>query len=301
MIHIATVHEVFDRWVEIQLGYLERHVDSPYRLYACLTGDAAGYSDRFFFADTRPDAFAHQERLNYLAGVILEQAAEEDILVFLDGDAFPIAELVKPLTAMLERSPLAAIRRDENQEPHPHPSFCATTVGFWREIQGDWRGVRPDASLSELSPEELKSLGWKPAPLGGGWTMGPGARLLKTLADRQIDWLPILRTNRKNIHPLFFGVYGHLIYHHGAGFRQPFMPHGVVGARARTRRKTATAPATRPMSRSAVQAPDEGKKQRRDRERDKNRQLDRMVFAKIKSDPHFHRELFYAAGDGRAP
>jgi hypothetical protein len=31
----------------------------------------------------------------------------------------------------------------------------------------------------------------------------------------------VLRTNRRNPHPLFFGVYGDVIYHHGAGFRLP--------------------------------------------------------------------------------
>ena len=31
----------------------------------------------------------------------------------------------------------------------------------------------------------------------------------------------MLRSNRRNLHPLWFGLYEDLIYHHGAGFRPP--------------------------------------------------------------------------------
>ena len=31
----------------------------------------------------------------------------------------------------------------------------------------------------------------------------------------------MLRTNTKDIHPVFFGVYGDIAYHHGCGFRVP--------------------------------------------------------------------------------
>ena len=51
-------------------------------------------------------------------------------------------------------------------------------------------------------------------------------------------WTPLLRTNKRNDHPLWFAVYGDIIYHHGAGFRRPFSrvdeqahPKGVRGGR----------------------------------------------------------------------
>jgi hypothetical protein len=44
--------------------------------------------------------------------------------------------------------------------------------------------------------------------------------LLKQLADRNVEWLPLLRSNKVNLHPLFFGIYEGLVYHHGAGFRK---------------------------------------------------------------------------------
>jgi hypothetical protein len=55
--------------------------------------------------------------------------------------------------------------------------------------------------------------------------------MLGLLEEKGIDWYPLLRTNKVNPHPLQFGVYGDLIYHHGGGFRKTaggrvsWMPH----------------------------------------------------------------------------
>ena len=46
-----------------------------------------------------------------------------------------------------------------------------------------------------------------------------GGNLLGLLEDAGIDWYPMLRTNKVNPHPLQFGVYEDLVYHHGGGFR----------------------------------------------------------------------------------
>ena len=43
--------------------------------------------------------------------------------------------------------------------------------------------------------------------------------MLGILKDHNINWLELLRSNHKNLHPVFFGIYGDIFYHHGAGFR----------------------------------------------------------------------------------
>jgi hypothetical protein len=285
VIHIATVHSMFDRWVDVQLRYLERHVDSPYRVYACLDGEAAKLADRFFFAETKPPSPQHQERLNFLAEVIGEQGDEGEVLIFLDGDAFPISGLVAPVASMLSRSPLAAIRRDENLEPHPHPAFCATTVGFWRQIDGDWRGVQANGLAAKLSDEELKRAGWKAKVWGRGWVKGPGGKLEETLSKRGIEWIPILRSNVRDIHPLLFGVYGDMIYHHGEGFRG-----SLTSADRAAVLKSASA--------TAARRPGDGEKKRETD--DTSERLDKLVFEKIRTDEHFYRELFYSS-EGSLP
>ena len=200
MIHVVTVHWQSAKWIDPQLRYLERNIDQPFRVYAALEGIDRDEWRRFHFAaDLRG---THPQKLKALAAIVLERADPDDILVFIDGDALP----VRPIGAWMERSlatfPLAAVRRDENLgDRQPHPCFSFTTCGFWGEIRGDWGK-------------------------GGTWTNSVGdtvtdvgGNLLHLLDDRGIDWLPLLRTNTVDKHPLWFAVYDHRIYHHGAGFR----------------------------------------------------------------------------------
>lgn len=191
MIHIATVHWRDDRWVAPQRRYLDRNLERPYRLHA--DSDPSGEG---------PDA--HAEKLNALAAEIVREADPTDLLIFLDGDAFPIAPLDDFLEKTLQRFPLAAIRRDENLgDKQPHPAFCVTTVDFWRELGGDWSRA-----------PWTNDLGWE--------ISDPGGRLLEKLAEKGVDWHPLQRTNRANLHPVLFGVYDDVVYHHGAGFRDVF-------------------------------------------------------------------------------
>ena len=50
-------------------------------------------------------------------------------------------------------------------------------------------------------------------------TTDVGANLLRRLELTDTPWTQVLRSNRRNLDPLYFGVYGGVIYHHGAGFR----------------------------------------------------------------------------------
>lgn len=199
-VHVATVHWMLDRWIDLQLRYVKRFIDGPVRVYASLEGIDPSWAGRFHRATF--DGGSHPEKLNALAEVIQAEAADDDLLVFLDGDAFPVASVRPVLDEVLARVPLTAVRRDENVgEPIPHPSFCATTVGFWREIAGDWRD------------------GYSWTTTTGVLKTDPGAELLRTLTERRIEWHPLLRSNTTDLDPLCFAVYGDLVYHHGSAFR----------------------------------------------------------------------------------
>jgi hypothetical protein len=191
VIYIATVHWRDKRWLEPQRHYLERNLAAPYRIHADTHSSGAG-----------PDA--HSAKLNALAAEIGQEADPEEVLIFLDGDAFPIAPLDGFLDDTLGRFPLVAVRRDENLgDKQPHPSFCATTVGFWQELGGDWSRA--------------------PWTNDVGWEIDdPGGRLLGTLSAKGVEWHALRRSNRVNLHPVLFGVYDDVVYHHGAGFREVF-------------------------------------------------------------------------------
>lgn len=204
-IHIATVHWYDETWLDIQLAYIERHLDGRrYRLYAFLNGiEPEKYRQRIDYIRTDPIT-AHAEKLNLLAAHICENAPPEDVIYFIDGDAFPVGDIAAFTGDKLRDCPLVAIQRPENGgDPQPHPSFCATTVGFWRDISGDWKA----------GPK------WK--NITGDYRSDVGGRLWDKLNRRGIAWHPMLRSNTIDLHPLWFGVYGGLIYHHGAGFRTP--------------------------------------------------------------------------------
>jgi hypothetical protein len=209
LIHVATAHWRDPRWIEVQRRYLERHVRAPFRVYADVEAIDSKYTARFDHVQDLAASrtfdngiVAHTEKLNALAATILEAAQDRDLLLFLDGDAFPVTPLLEFAETVLSRQPLAAVRRDENLgDPQPHPSFCLTTVGFWKQIGGDWSWGHT----------------WQNA--AGREVTDAGGNLLRILQQCDVDWYPLLRTNRQNIHPLWFGVYGDLAYHHGAGFR----------------------------------------------------------------------------------
>ena len=202
MINIATVHWRSPKWIRVQLDYLERSIDGPFKVFGALNGiDNGPLWDRFEFAEDMEGS--HPEKLNALAAVIAERSDPADVLIFLDGDAFPVQRLEPWLTEVLARHPLVAVQRREIlDDRRPHPCFCATTVGFWQEIGGDWRRakwVAPDGRVHDDA----------------------GSKLMLELEERGIEWQPLLRTNTKEVHPVWFAVYGHRVYHHGAGFRPP--------------------------------------------------------------------------------
>lgn len=263
MIHIATVHWATDRWVDVQLHYLEKHIESPFRVYACLDGIERDLSDRFYYRLSLEQA-RHPDKLNLLAELITGEADANDLIVFLDGDAFPIAPFEPAVEVMLAENPLAAIRRDENLgDPQPHPSFCVTTVGFWQDIGGDWsRGQT-----------------WLNAD--GQTVNDPGGKLLKALEERGTGWTPLLRSNAKDLHPIFFGVYGGLIYHHGAGFRQPL-----------SRSDVAAIPGATELAGSGRGTPEFNEYMTLTKpKRDENERLSDEVFDRIKSDDDFVQTL----------
>lgn len=204
MIHLSTIHYRRSEWIEIQLGYLRRFSAEPVRTYASLDGIEPGWRSEFDRAVSLGEEMSPSEKHDRLAELMVAEAAPEDPIVFLHGDSFPIREWTEPLRGMLAHSPLVAVRRDDNfGEPIPHPSFTATTAGFWRELGSGWAA----------GPEWTEPDGRRASDVG--------ARLWADLAVREVDWKPLLRSNAVNLHPLWFGVYGDLVYHHGAAFRDP--------------------------------------------------------------------------------
>jgi hypothetical protein len=208
MIHVATVHWRTDRWIDRQLGYLERFLPAPFRTYAFVNKVRGDHRAKFTYCSSQPIQ-DHATKLNLLGERICFVAEDPlDPILFLDGDAFPVTPLARLLHERLEAHRLIAVQRYENNgELQPHPCFCLTTVGFWREIEGDWRS------------------GYVWNDLQGHPITDVGGNLLRVLTRAGIDWFPLRRVNKVDAHPLLFALYGTeehgpLVYHHGGGFRR---------------------------------------------------------------------------------
>src|SRR5438477_9222711 len=137
VLHIATVHFGSPDWIEIQTRYLRRHIAVPYQTWASVESIDASYGS--YFDHIIDQAGRHSGKLNHLATEILVEAREDDLLMFLDGDAFPITDPMPLIADGLARGKLVAVRRSENLgDRQPHPCFCVTTAGTWRQLCGDW-------------------------------------------------------------------------------------------------------------------------------------------------------------------
>jgi len=268
MLHVATVHYRSPRWIDIQARYLRRHLAVPFQTWTSLEGiDGASYGERF--DHVLEQRGPHAGKLNHLAMEICHVACDEDLIMFLDGDAFPIADPMPVIAESLERAPLVAVRRAENlNDPQPHPCFCVTSVETWRNLPGDWSG----------GPV------WR--GVAGRHASDVGANLMRALELSETAWVQLLRSNGSDLHPVFFAVYGDIVYHHGAGFREDALSRSdLQKARVRASKQRSQHPARR-LLRAGVERARAGGGAVNPRKgiSDRNAERSRSIFEAIDSD-----------------
>ena len=66
MINVVTVHHQSDLWIDVQLSYLARHIQQPYRVWACIEGVHGLDRSRFYRVFDEPTG-NHFPKLNFLA------------------------------------------------------------------------------------------------------------------------------------------------------------------------------------------------------------------------------------------
>ncbi len=199
MLHVATSHLASPRWIDIQARALREHVQVPYTTWGSIPLIDPAYGDRFdrLIGQKGPE----YARLNHLAAEICREAADEDLLMFLAPDAFPVADPMPTVRGALDGGAvLVAARRSENAgDPQPHPCFCVTSVGTWRRLGLDWSDSFPWTSSDGRRVTDV------------------GANVMRRLELVGERWVPLPRTNPAERDPLMFAVYGDIVYHHGAG------------------------------------------------------------------------------------
>ena len=217
MIYYITIHHNTDKFINLQASYIKKYTSSTisdYKVYCGLSGISKcnGSEENFTkhsFIDLTTVLNQHWFRMNYMFNKIKENEIfdDEDILVFMDGDAFPIDYWEPKIRKGLETHEAVSVERrediepllDEKWKPYPHPLFFATRAKFWLQNELKW-------GLNE-------SIGAQTA----------GNLLKKWFQEHDYSYEPLLRSNVMNVHPLFFGVYGDIVYHHGASSGLPIV------------------------------------------------------------------------------
>ncbi len=211
MLYVVTVHHASPRWIEIQTSHIRRHIGVPHQIWTSLEKIDPSYGRNF---DTVLELKApHAPKLNAIVTEICEVAEDGDLMMFLDGDSFPIADPMPLVQESLAQAPLVAVRRAENgNEPQPHPCFTVTSVGTWKELRGDW------------------TAGYTWPGVHGRPNSDVGGNLLRKLELAGMPWVQVLRSNKHNPDPLYLAIYGDIVYHHGAGLTGGLSPaHRALG------------------------------------------------------------------------
>jgi hypothetical protein len=194
-------------WIRLCLEQLERHTEAS--SYDVLVWDNSFLPEHLevlegnqrvtvFSARDKCSELTHAQALDRL---LREVPAESEYVVTLDTDSFPIRDAwLDNLLGRLDRGAwIAGVWRDEMAgaiRPYVHPSCLA---------------ARKD-TLLELDAQFAWKRGVRQVDVGQSITnavMAAGGRVSG-----------LRRSNARNFHFLMAGIYGDLVYHHGAGSRR---------------------------------------------------------------------------------
>jgi hypothetical protein len=137
---------------------------------------------------------------------LYELACQEDkpkFIVTMDSDAHPMQKgwLTQLISSLNDEVVLAGVWRDELKKaipPYIHASCLCTTVDFIEK-----NNLRLDfiAPKTEIKIHDTLSI------------------FTETVNRMGLQMFKLCRSNKNNFHRLMGGIYGDLIYHHGAGSR----------------------------------------------------------------------------------
>lgn len=197
MIHILTVHHKSLDWIPIQYAHISANMNN-FKIWTFIDGigfEPWPYDFDFHFkknSEIKIGAMhGHWRKLDKLVSECLVNEPDDDIVMFLDGDAFPVRPINDIIQEALDNHDFYGIVRKEMGHDWPHPSFSCCKLGFWRKHNLTWQGAGD-----------------------------PGMWLRGYFKRNDIKWKRMLRTHSLTWHPVLFGIYEGLVYHHSSAFRK---------------------------------------------------------------------------------
>ena len=237
MIHIVTVHFGSLDWIPVQHAYIKANV-SQFKMWYFID-DVEFEPWPFDFAvrhksqsEIRYDHIGkdHAEKLDKMTNELLANEPDDDVVLFLDGDSFPIRPIDKLIDEALADNDFFAIVREEIDKPFPHPSFACCKLGFWRKHNLSWGICGEDTGNCLLEYFNTHNIKWKKVLRSHSLCSSKEESTNKAWKAHLKEYPQHARWRwYRNARPLF-GVYGGFVYHHGAAFRPkyPFRPHAAI-------------------------------------------------------------------------
>lgn len=191
--------EYNEYWYALQKKFIKKHTYTSYDFKIITNDVSAELFDEDDVVQINKENIGHPAGIQQIFSYMREHADEYGSFLLLDSDSFPVRagwhEILDGQMTGFDKT-IAAPIRYENLDRFPHPCVVYLTKDVLEEakINFDY------ATTTNLLGDEINEV--------GGLMM-----------NMRSDVLPLLRTNRVNLHPVAAGIYHHLFYHHGAGSR----------------------------------------------------------------------------------
>ena len=139
----------------------------------------------------------HWTKLNNLTNIVVndDDTNDDDILIWLDCDAFPVADVNDFIESKLQEFEFFAIYRKEmNNSVIPHPSFAGCKVKLWKKFNLSWEGI-PHAPLGKETHDT-----------------GEEARCMLFCRKTILNGINVNLSHSKLTFTYYFAIYESLIY-----------------------------------------------------------------------------------------
>tara|TARA_B100000900_G_C20580400_1_gene717277 strand:- start:54 stop:890 length:837 start_codon:yes stop_codon:yes gene_type:complete len=212
MLHIYTLHFKNDYWVDLQVESFKKHIKVPYKSYAIFSHMNQEMYDRnennFDYFEVREEGrrlhkgghYHPTDGNRHIFPIIKENLNDGDVVIRIDSDAFLIDDITDEFIDKINDKKFIAMYEPEHEwdlnYKAPHPAFYA--------FRSEYLNQGLDKAMGEMH-EDGQSNWW--------------GLLLDWFTDNKIDWYPLNRSNKINLHQIYFGIYDDLVYHHFAGSR----------------------------------------------------------------------------------
>lgn len=208
--------------LRLNLEHLAANTIGPYRIYGVALRPPSGLVPRLLNAGVvlpeisayepegykanRPAAGEHSHYLDQLVDHAFKDGCS--CVTTFDMDSWPISKGwdVHYGRFLTPSMPVIAMRRAEVGDEFPNPAFTMVDQGFWRVGQTSFAFFNPRCRYKDR---------------GILARVHSGAGILAELKESDRTYLPLVRTNQWNPHPVMCGIYDHRIFHFGAGSREP--------------------------------------------------------------------------------